>query len=287
MTKTTIFNFKEPVIDELFERSARMVKKEESFRLVGVNRSIQFLRGVFSRATFCLPAFYYFLGSESEREESKSGKEYSSVIARSYAEFSALNTLSLSCRKLFDHSVKIDLTGANFAKLSDAVITEHSEFWSSISKQPQAACLAGLLFLRKFFTECAKSNDSLLKANSPLQKRIGLIKQHADRAAAHLSLDDYALTFHDLAHFVGASVYIAEIIRMFDNPPSSKAYFNELDEASYDAAKHIFPNIAKIRLFAKIDVARQSRLHLEAGDIHGVTMILNDLHRSLLKPIQE
>ena len=107
------------------------------------------------------------------------------------------------------------------------------------------------------------------------------MKQHADRAAAHLSLDDYALDIVDLAHFTGACALVGEIIRSFDQPGLGPGYFNDLDAASYQAAKRIFPQIAKFQLFANIKLEQQARIYWQYGEEHGIPMLLNQLQYAL------
>ena len=122
MAQKIVFTFKDAARDELVDRSQRMIRTGPPLKLTGTDRSVQFLRGVFSRASLCLPAFYYFLGAASAREEAKTSKDYPFKVAQTYSEFSDLNTITLSCRKIFDHANKIDLTGANFAKTTDEIL---------------------------------------------------------------------------------------------------------------------------------------------------------------------
>ena len=280
MTKI-VFTFKDETKGELFARSKRMVRTGPPFKLAGTGRSVQFLRGVFSRASLCLPAFYYFLGSASARDEAKTSSDYPFKIAQSYSAFSDLNTLTLSCRKLFDNASKPDLTGANFAKTSDATLTEHAEYWAKTSTHSEEDALTALLFLRRFFAECSKTDTELLQSNGLLQKRIGLLKQHANRAAAHLSLDDYSLDITDLAHFTAACTVVGEIVRSFDNHDLGPDYFNGLDTASYQAAQRVFPQIAKFQIFTSWDLEKQARLYWQRGEDNGIHMLLNQIQHAI------
>jgi len=158
----------------------------------------------------CLPAFYYFLGSASAHESAKSTDDYPFKIAQTYSEFSDLSTLTLVCRKIFDHATKPDLTGANFGKLPDHVLLQHAKYWAKYSEKSTDECLSALVFLRKFFSEYSKSDSVLLKKDGWLHKRIGLLKQHADRAAAHLSLEDYSLDILDIAHFTASVTVVGK-----------------------------------------------------------------------------
>ena len=258
-----------------------MLRTEQPFRLVGTGRSVQFLRGVFSRSSMCLPAFYYFLGSACAHETAKETSDYSFKVAQTYSEFSDLNTLTLACRKMFDHAAKPDLTGANFAKLPDQALSEHAKYWASYSHKSMEDCLSALLFLRKFFTEYSKTDSALLQKDGSLHKRIGLMKQHADRAAAHLSLQDYALDIKDLAHFTAAATIVGEIIRSFDNPCTSDQYFNDVDQGAYDAAKKLFPQIGPFRLFRTMRVHQQARFYWRHQDHESVQSYFDQLQWAL------
>lgn len=268
-------------MNDLSQRAAKMIRTEQPFRLLGTNRSIQFLRGVFSRSSLCLPAFYYFLGSAAAHEVAKSTTDYSFKVAQTYSEFSDLNTITLACRKMFDHAVKNDLTGANFAKLSDDILLDHAEYWSSHSKKPQGECYSALVFLQKFFAEYSRTDSVLLQKEGWLHKRIGLLKQHADRAAAHLTLEDYALDIRDLAHFTAAAVIVGEIVRSFDNPSIGEHYFNEVDQGAYDAAKRIFPQIGKFRLFGTMQVHRQACFYWKHQDHESIQSYFDQLQWAL------
>lgn len=141
---------------DLAARSKKMLRSEKPFKLAGAIRSVHFLRGVFSRSSMCLPAFYYFLGAASAHEAARTTNDYAFKVAQAYSEFSDLNTLTLACRKIFDHATKTDLTGANFGKLPDTVLQEHAEYWSKISNESLDDCLHALVFLKRFFSEYSK-----------------------------------------------------------------------------------------------------------------------------------
>ncbi|MEJ2654072.1 MAG: hypothetical protein P8Z69_01935, partial [Acidihalobacter sp.] len=86
MAAKIVFTFKDDAKDELFVRSERMVRTGPPFKLAGTGRSVQFLRGVFSRASLCIPAFYYFLGSASAHDAAKESDDYPFKVAQSYSE---------------------------------------------------------------------------------------------------------------------------------------------------------------------------------------------------------
>lgn len=114
--------------NELLSRADRMSVDREPFALEPLEQSVHFLRGVNSRASFCLPAFHQLLAASSAKDQLKGN--YPLAVSASYTEFSSLNTISLSCRKAFDHAAR-GLTGAKFAKTSDEVLKKHAEYWAN------------------------------------------------------------------------------------------------------------------------------------------------------------
>lgn len=267
--------------DELNERAERMRRKEEPFRLHGKLRSIQFLRGVVSRASMCLPAFYYFLGAAHAKEHPPVSADYPFRVAQSYLEFANLNALSLGCRKVFDHGAKPDLTGGNFARLNDVVLEEHAQYWADRKANTLEDCRAALVFLRLFFQEYARTDSDLLKAPGVLHKRVGLLKQHADRAAAHLSLQDYALDILDITHVVAALVIVGEVVRSFDEPLMGNTYFNDVDAAAHEAARRTFPDLPDFRLFRTMQVQQQARAYWRTYHYETIRAYFDELVHAL------
>lgn len=214
-----------------------------------------------SRASMSLPALYYFLGTAYSSEEAKDSSDFSFRVSHSFLEFSSLNSLSLNCRKVFDYAAKPDLTGGNFGRLSDAVLEEHANYWSERGANSLDDSLRALIFLREFFREYARTDTELLKSPGRLHKRVGLLKQHADRAAAHLSLQDYELEVLDIIHVVAALVIIGEVIRSFDAPSMGGDYFNNIDIASHAAVLRTFPSVPEFRVFGHMEVEQQARAY--------------------------
>jgi len=268
-------------MNNLDSRSKSMLRNEQPLKLIGVSRSVQFLRGVFSRSSMCIPAFYYFLGAASAHEAASGTDDFPLKVAQSYSEFSDLNTISLACRKVFDHSIKHDLTGGYFGKLDDNVLQEHAEYWSTRSGTSVDDCLRALTFLRKFFNEYSKTDSVLLKTDGSLHKRVGLLKQHANRAAAHLTLEDYSIDIHDVAHFTAAICVIGEIIRSLDTPTLGPDYFNQIENGAYGTAQRLFPKIPKYKLFGKMNVFSQAQFYWKHQEGDSVQSYFDNLQLAL------
>lgn len=261
---------------DLAERASRMIPSGPPLDWGSVGRSVQFLRGVGSRSTFALSSFYLFLGADINAANQCTVPAYPGKILQSYLHFSALNTIGLACRKVFDHG-NDPLTGATFAKHSDVTLREHAEYWAEESKRPVDDAYRALEFLRTLFGTLAKPNTLLLKSDTTLGRRIGLIKQYADRSAAHLSLEPYEFHVYDVAHVVAAIALIGEIIRSFDMSYAQDTYFNEIDEAAHKAAIGLLPDTPPMRLFQEVKLEMQARLCWQWDHKLGMQMITEQL----------
>ena len=184
--------------------------------------------------------------------------------------------MSLVCRKVFDQKAR-GLTGANFAKSSDVTLKKVAKHWCQQSSKSQKEALAALNYLRIIFRDCAKGQNQLLAQDDMLRRRIGLIKQHADRRAAHISLDSFAFTVLDCAHVVAAIVVIGEIIRSFDGPSPNPNYFDLWAHASLEAATHLFPDMPSLRLLEQIDINTFAKQCWQSEIKLGRQMMFNEL----------
>lgn len=279
--KKLVFIFQDPAADELAARAIGQVRNGRPPQLTGLERSVHFLRGVLSRASICLPAFYQFLGAVSSSEEANQSGDTPFKVSQSYGDFASLSVLTLSCRKIFDNSAKYELTGANFGKCSDATLSEHARYWAKHSKLPEEDAFAALCFLRRLFADCSKNDTQLLQAAGQFQRRIGLLKQHADRAAAHLSHQNYSIGIVDVVHFVAVCVVLGEIVRQFDAPYLGNNYFKSLDRASYQAAKRQFPSIREFQLFTSWNISNQAAFYWKYEHGQGLDILYNSVQHAV------
>ena len=276
MAKLTI-NLTNPLNDGLRERAQRMVRKAPPLQLDRVTASIHFLRGALSRVGMCLPAYYLLAGANAAAREAEVTDDYPFKVAQRHVEFTALSTLTMACRKIFDHAGSSKLIGGEFAKGSDAILTGHATYWAQSCSASEEDALCALKFLREFFELCSKTSNQLLTGSHALQMRIGLLKQHANHEAAHLTLENYAINLEDIAHVVGALVMVGEIIRSFDRAmDTGPAYFVDLDAASYQWAKRVFPQLPAMQLFPELDIARDARTYWKHGE-SGMEMLLDGM----------
>jgi hypothetical protein len=240
---------------ELAQRIERL--RRPPIQLSPVERSVHFLRGVYSRASFLSAAFYSFVAAGADKNGSSAVQGYPGVVFQHYLLHTSFAALTLDCRKAFDHGK--GMTGATFGRASDDCLGKHADFWATRPSVARDDAWAALTFLRTLFRLISRPRQELLSGDSMLEKRVGLIKYHADRSAAHLSLEDYAVHTLDLAHMVAALVFIGEIIRPFDEPWTDKSRFNDLDTAAAQASLALFPRAFSPSMFEHMDISVHAR----------------------------
>lgn len=114
----------------LADRAKRLTPRDAPMQLDPYERSIHFLRGVHSRAAIALPAFYLFVGASAEGQDPCSIEGYPGAVLKHVVKYSSISTVSLCCRKVFDHA-RTGLTGASFGKSSDAMLQRVAEYWAT------------------------------------------------------------------------------------------------------------------------------------------------------------
>lgn len=255
-------------------RAKRLMSTGMPRSLGDTGTSIHFLRGVGSRSTFALASFYLLLGADIKGKNPCTITGYPGKILQSQIHFASLTTITLACRKAFDHGK--GLTGATFGRESDAVLEKHAKYWAENSSRPMEDAYRALHFLRTFFAKCSKKPDALFKEGTALGRRVGFLKQYADRAAAHLSLENYEFDLLDVAHVVAALTLIGSIICSFDNDTPLE-YFNQIDEAAFNGAIALFPELPHIRLFEQMNVAEQAQIYWRGDEQFGLNMLIEQL----------
>ncbi len=259
---------------EVAKRAERLTPKRAPNSLGDLTTSVQFLRGVGSRATFALSSFYLLLAASIEGDNRCTVPGYPGKVLQSQVHFASLNTIALACRKAFDHGK--GMTGAAFGRASDSTLEKHAEYWGRWPNRTKEDAYRALHFLRTFFAQCSKKPDALFKDGTTLGRRIGFVKQYADRSAAHLSLEHYEFDNLDLAHVVAALTLVGSIVYSFDNghPPE---YFNQIDQAAHDAAVALFPDAPRVRMFEDMQIDMQARLCWQWGEERGIQMLTEQL----------
>jgi hypothetical protein len=266
---------------DLSERSISMAPSGPPLFLTSLERSIQFLREVCSRSSFLLPAYYSFFATNIDGNKLSSIDGYPGAVLQSYVSVSSLNYISLVSRKIFDHSSASNLSGAGFAKASDILLYEHADFWGKNSGRATEDAFNALQVLRDFFKACSKSESNLLKDRSRLCKRIGLLKQYANRSAAHLTLENYHVTWLDVLHVTASTLIVAEIIRLFDRPDLDADYFDRLNKSSFDAIQKLYPETLPLKLFDKIGVKKLADQCLGGDNKYSMDLLLERIPDTL------
>lgn len=258
------------------QRANRLISTGPPESLGDVGSSVQFLRGVGSRAMFALPSFYLLLGSDIDSRNRCTVQGYPGGVLQAQICFASQTTIALACRKAFDHGGK-GLTGATFGRTSDAALRTHAEFWSKTPGKSREDTYRALCFLRAFFNRCSKNPNALLNGSTTLERRIGLLKQYADRSAAHLSpLEPYEFDTLDIAHVVAALAVVASVIHSFDSG-APRTYVNDVDSAAFEAAQALFPDMPKLRLFEHVDANASGRFCWLNDHAQGLQWLMEQL----------
>lgn len=260
-------------------RIAELKRRDQRIQSDAMVDGIQFLRGVGSRASQVLPAFYLLTGSGTPPKPATEVPPWKPTQA-AMLDHLALQSISLSCRAIFDETTKRRLTGKRFAHSSDRTLSAIAAYWSKVSKRPEEDAIKALTLLRDLFRLCAQPKRLLLEGKSLLERRVGLLKYHADRAPAHITLDPFVVDLCDIIHVVAAISVVGAIIVDFDPPRPARPnlkYFNSLDEAGWNAAKAIFPDLAMDRLFVRFAIHEQAQGYWKHPEYGGLKMLTSGL----------
>jgi hypothetical protein len=258
----------------LAARVAKFRKLDQFVEIDGRTGAIQFLRGVSSRASFMLPSLYAQIGSRVPlvgpdiphwKRVQAANIEYSSMLA-----------LSLCCRAVFDERSK-RMTAKRFADLSDTALGSVADYWADSAKVPVDEAAKALKLLRSLFQRCARPSKLLLDGPSLLEKRVGLLKFHADRQGAHTTLEPYLFDLLDLVHATAAIAVVGAMIIDFDAPWMGTTYMDSVDEGGWQAAKATFPALPGNRLFANFAIHQQAKAYWNITEFDGLEMLLNQL----------
>lgn len=91
-----------------------------------------------------------------------------------------------------------------------------------------------------------------------------------------MSLEDYEFDHLDVAHVIAALSIVGSIVCSFDNNAPCE-YFNQIDEASFEAAAALFPSVPKIRLFDRMSISEQGQVYWRLDEQLGMDMLLEQL----------
>jgi hypothetical protein len=249
--------------------------ERSSGKLDDVTAAIHSLRGTAARASFVLPALYLALGAGSLPKDP--ARTHWQAVQAAVLEPSALHTIALTCRGVFNDSKTDDLSGRRIARLSDEALASVAKYWSGHSKRSEEEATQALEVLRRLFIRCARPKDVLLDQSSLLERRIGLLKYYANRQAAHITLDYYLFDILDVIHVAAAIVLIGAIIVDFDSPWQGERYFDSVDEGGWQAAKVVFPHLPIERIFKDWNIHRQAVVIWRESYRDGVQYILDQL----------
>ena len=261
-----------PMDEMTLDARIESIQSDERLVLEPRTESVQYLRGVSTRASFLLPALYNHFGAMGE----DATEPYWRVVQAAGLKFSSLQTISLICRSVFDES-RTGLSGRRFATVSESTLQSVADYWGKRTARSSDDARKALNLLRDVLDRCSRQPKLLLDAPSRLERRVGLLKLHANREAAHLSLEPYLFDSLDLVHVVAAIVVMGAIIHDFDSGAPGSRHFDNIDEAGLQAARSVFPSLAVGQLFRDFDIHERASLYWRHESADGLDTILNGL----------
>ena len=118
-------------------------------------------------------------------------------------------------------------------------------YWSERNGANAGDAGLALAFVKRMLIRCGVPIGKPEACDCILTRRVALLEAHADRVAAHISLEDYEFTVLDVAHVVAATAMWGAVIHGFDNPGSSGVeYLISIDRSAHAAAIEVFPDFA-------------------------------------------
>jgi hypothetical protein len=245
-------------------------------------RAVLFLRSLSGRSALCHSAFYFYLFGKiaSERPGERPIDE---MVTHDTIRNCALFTLATSIRAIYDTDTKYELHAKIIANLGADDCERVAEYWgrgdaARISQARQAISFLSLAF--KHFT---KPINESARTTCPLTQRIALVKAFANRAVAHISLDDYAYSALDLAHIVAATAMLGAVARDFDEIGEIGAdYLIGVDQTASVAARKMFPGLDDVPTLFQANFVRATLQPLYEGRlVDGVRYLSDDLLAAL------
>jgi hypothetical protein len=268
---TLVLNF--PVSTSPEETLARIEKISKSPEHIGEPsaRALLYLRAASGRASLALSAFYLFLVAEASTDEERKAWTYAQQVIHTTVRFSAISTVALCVRAIFDHSRRDALCAKLVTGLSKANFAKVAAYWGKRNNRDAADAEAALHFIKDVLERGAIPMSIAKKSECVLARRVAFMKALADRESAHISLQHYEYTLLDVAHVVAATALFGAVIHHFDYPgESGPEYLVKLDEAANASASQVLPHTIKsIRLFEKQDIAQMFRTLLKGRLMSG------------------
>ncbi|HYP67496.1 MAG TPA: hypothetical protein VEP67_04515 [Thiobacillaceae bacterium] len=223
-------------------------------------RAVLFLRSASGRTGFCLASFYVWLGAEASTDEERKNWTHSQVVKHLSLSFSAIRTIALCARSIFDHSTKPGLHAKMVTKLSALDVDKVCKYWVPDDSIKEGDARRGLAFVQKALARCAVGINEAKKSNCILTRRVALMKAFADREGAHISLQHYELDLLDAVHVVATSALWGAVIHHFDKREDGAKWLNEIDQAAYETGTELFPELTRVpRLFKSFDLESSLR----------------------------
>lgn len=253
--------------EDTLARIERVAKRSGSITEPHV-RAILYLRAASARADLCHANFYLYVGATIS-SEAEIRSWIPSHRVRQYAiRYSAINTIALGIRSIYDDAKNSDLNAKRVVSLSDFDLEKVVSYYGGKGDTQPGLRLA---LIQRVLARGAVSINAAASSSCVLARRIALMKAYADRQAAHVSLDNYEYDVFDVAHVVAATAIVGAIIHELDDPSENGVeWLDAMDRAAYEAAAELFPALKpQPRMFDRCDLPNLFKTVIEGKITEG------------------
>jgi len=202
-----------------FDEPEYSIGELKNFKLDPFTHLVQSLRGFACNASMLVAGYHYYFASEYQyRENSKnlSDVEYASAYYKYHAfQCDTLLRLRKACepdpRSLAAGGICQLLENENHvAKLKHYVETSGLEVIPAFESY--------IKYIQKYSNELATPNKNVNDNSTPLLKKVALVRRMANKAIAHITLDDYKANSDDLHNvFIAVSTIACAIQAIMGN----------------------------------------------------------------------
>lgn len=206
-------------------------------------RLIQSMKGFACGVSMVIPAYHFWLGAETAHPASEAGDSYPRLVLTYFMKEAMLDAVLLSLRRLFESDPRSLAVGtiANLLAREDmrAVLRIRSRVLLKEAALPDHDIDGKIEVL---LIQCAIHLSP--SARDPLLARVGrqvqLARRAANKRAAHITLDEYAISLDDIHQLVSNALAIARSIQGLLGRDACDTDLVEVDGAAYEAAAHVF-----------------------------------------------
>jgi hypothetical protein len=182
-----------------FDEPEFSISELKDFKLDPFTHLVQSLRGFVCNASMLVAGYHHYFSSEYQNFEN--AKNLSNIeYASAYYKYHAFQCdIVLRLRKACEPNKKSLAAGAISELLKDqSHIEQLKDYVVKSGREVMPTFDNYIKYIQKYCSELATPNKKVNDHSAPLLKKIALIRRMVNKAIAHITLDDYKATSHDL-----------------------------------------------------------------------------------------